>query len=180
MSSLIVYTEQRDIYYEDPRSTKSVIRIDNFYYLLTAEVAEIKITDLAGNDQNLEIIINTGCFTNAGCLDNTLVIRTFPETPFTITNFGEMVNITNHSSDIKILKPNYDGNQSNLYYEESLFKIDVERLRKKGEFILIADGGDCASLKSDICCKYLESHIISKKGFRKSTYRKILKTHCVG
>lgn len=73
---------------------KAVIRIGDYYLPIRLGVDHsIKIQDLIYSDNMQEIIINTGCFSDAGCLDKIIIIRTFKKRPFTLTDFGEGSNI---------------------------------------------------------------------------------------
>ena len=68
---------------------KAVIRLGDYYLPIRLGVNHsIKIQDLVSNDNMQEIIIDTGCFSDAGCLDKTMVLRTFKRRPFTLTDFG--------------------------------------------------------------------------------------------
>jgi hypothetical protein len=180
-SSLILHKEEIELDNEHPIS-RAVIRIDDFYYLIYCNDPSIEITDLAGNDQNLEIIFETGCMSDAGCDAYTFVIRTFQNKPFTITNLGRLVSIAKYSEEISIINPyNVRGEEDNdddQYYEQKLFKADIDKLRKNGEFIVI---GDCyISQNGDFGYRRLESYTVSKKGFIKSAFFKLLKTICAG
>lgn len=73
---------------------KAIIRIGDYYLPIRLGIDHsIKIQDLVYNDDMQEIIINTGCFSDAGCLDKRMVIRTFKRRAFTLTDFGEGSNI---------------------------------------------------------------------------------------
>lgn len=68
---------------------KGVIRIGEYYLPIRLGVDHsIKIQDLVYDDNMQEIIINTGCYSDAGCLDKRMVVRTFKMRPFTLTDFG--------------------------------------------------------------------------------------------
>jgi hypothetical protein len=73
---------------------KAVIRVGDYYLPIRLGVNHrIKIQDLVYNDKMQEIIINTGCFSDAGCMDKRMVVRTFKKRPCTLTDFGQGSNV---------------------------------------------------------------------------------------
>ncbi len=62
---------------------ESIIRINDYYVKLTlGDEFEINVQDIVGNDNVKEIVINTGCFSDAGCLGEIAIIRLFGNQPF--------------------------------------------------------------------------------------------------
>jgi hypothetical protein len=173
---------------DDPSYThKGIIRINDFYiYTIIGLEPSIISADIAGNDKYPEIIYNTGCLSDAGCPDGTYILRTFKMMPFTITHLGDWGYLPLNSKEIKIYKPNSGNykNENTLYYPESYFKKDVDKVRLNGEFIFVDGDNETIPYPQNsppwICYTTIRSYRLSGKGFKKSDYLKLIKTACVG
>ncbi|MFN5910692.1 MAG: hypothetical protein ACK45H_05080 [Bacteroidota bacterium] len=101
---------------------KAVVRIGEYYLPIRLGIDHsIQIQDLVYDDNMQEIIINTGCFSDAGCLDKRMVIRTFKTRPFTLTDFGE-------SSTIYFASEDLDGYSFPGYKEKLKSVLDSREL----------------------------------------------------
>ncbi|MFN6040216.1 MAG: hypothetical protein ACK452_17220, partial [Bacteroidota bacterium] len=113
-----------------------------------------------------EIIIETGCFSDAGCFNELIVIRYSKGESFTLKNLGN-ANLINSSSDI-------DENS----FDKTLIEKDLSLLHKQGEFVF---SSYCSDSKTKKCYILLRSIKPFKKGFSNGTYLKKSKQfECAG
>ena len=122
---------------------------------------KVIIADIAGTDNLPEIIINSGCFSDAGCLEKVYIIRILSKELVTISDFGEVSIATE------------DNNQ----YNQNLLLADLREQKKVGKFIV------CDNIYDEItsnCFLTFDSFEFSAFGFKKSNFHKKIKTECVG
>ncbi len=140
---------------------KAVIRIGDYYLPIRLGVNHsIKIQDLIDNDNMQEIIINTGCFSDGGCLDKTMVIRTFKRRQFTLTDFREGSNVYFTSKDL-------DG------YSFPGYKQKLGSVLGSKELIIINRDYNNGKL-------VIQSYKPYKVGFAKGAFTKKLKVELAG
>jgi hypothetical protein len=153
-------------------SYPTFIKVDNYSFSTKFGLGHsIKIQDIAGNDNNQEVIIGTGCYSDGGCMERFLVIRNFQNKPFSITDFGEAKIITSadeYYDDLGI---------SETRYPRSVAQTDLQAAKKAGEFIVVSNGYD---EKKGTCYFSLRSYKLSTNGFTKGVLSKKITTVCAG
>jgi len=114
---------------------KAVIRIGDYYLpIRLGDDHSIKIQDLIYSDNMQEIIINTGCFSDAGCLDKRMVIRTFKRRPFTLTDFGEGSNVYFTHKDLDGYSfPGYKQKLGSVFFKELII---INRDYNTGQLVI--------------------------------------------
>jgi hypothetical protein len=134
---------------------KAILRIGDYYYPLRLGTGHsVSIVDIKGTKGPEKIlVIATGCFSDAGCMDLTYVIRVFSDQPFTITEFdGEL-----------------------LERKKAMSVADYKRLKSQGallmHFYLYIGTEDCALEDS--------AFEFNGRGFRK-IWNKREKVECAG
>lgn len=137
---------------------KAVIRIGDYYLPIRLGIDHsIRIQDLVYNDKMQEIIINTGCFSDAGCLDKSLVVRTFKMRPFTLTDFGE----------------------SNIYFtDKDLYGYSFPEYKQKLEDVL--ESKQLVVINFDDSHLVMQSFIPYKMGFAKGSFTKKVTVEIAG
>ncbi|MCX6166448.1 MAG: hypothetical protein NT021_00460 [Sphingobacteriales bacterium] len=150
-------------YQEGPEwDFKAVVRIGDYYLPIhLGDDHSIKIQDLVYDDNMQEIIINTGCFTDAGCSDKRMVVRTFKKRPFTLTDFGEYSNVYLTYKDL-------DG-----YYSITGYKEKLGAVLDSKELIIISSDYATSQI-------IIQSYIPYKTGFAKGSFIKKIKVELAG
>jgi hypothetical protein len=153
-------------------SYPTFIKVDNYSFSTKFGLGHsIKIQDIAGNDNNQEVIIATGCYSDGGCGEKLLIIRTFSNLPFSITDFGEakiIISADEYYDDLGI---------SETRYPRSVAQTDLQAAKKAGEFIVVSNGYD---EKKGTCYFSLRSYKLSTNGFTKGVLSKKITTVCAG
>lgn len=104
--------EMLDEEYEDiEQEHDAIIQINGYYYqfklamkLENGKYYNMKILDIAGIEKRNEIIIETGCYSPAGCLNETLVIFNHKSGPISIIKLGMTESYQKLSSGEVIIK----------------------------------------------------------------------------
>jgi len=139
---------------------KAVIRIGDYYLPIILGIDHsIKIQDLVYNDNMQEIIINTGCFSDAGCLDKRMIVRTFKMRPFTLTDFD--------ASEVYLTEKDLDG------YSFPGDKEKLSAVLNSKELIIITRDYKSSQL-------VIQSYKPYKLGFAKGSLTKKLKVELAG
>jgi hypothetical protein len=153
-------------------SYQTFIKIDTYFFNSNFGLAHsIKIQDIAGNDNVLEVAIRTGCYSDGGCGEKLLIIRTFANQPFSITDFGESTIVSN----IDELYDEYGVSESK--YTRAAAQTDLQNAQKNGEFVTISSSYDNNSGK---CYFVIKSFKLSTNGFAKGTLSKKISSECAG
>jgi hypothetical protein len=171
-SSVEVYKETESEEDGPEWSYQTFITIDDYFFNSNFGLAHsIRIQDIAGNDNNQEVILGTGCYSDGGCMERFLVIRNFQNKPFSITDFGEAKIITSADEFYD------DLGISETKYPKSVAQTDLQAAKKAGEFIVVSNGYD---EKKGTCYFSLRSYKLSTTGFTKGVLSKKITTVCAG
>jgi hypothetical protein len=150
----------------------AIIRIGDSYAPVELGINhKVKVEDISAMDGTSEIIITTGCFSDAGCMEKTLIISIHQDRSFTITDFDQSA----LPPQVNELYETYGIQRSN--YPESLYAKDLANIRKAGEFALVYDDYDEKSRK---CFLTIQSFKKSTKGFMKGSFTKRISKTCAG
>lgn len=140
----------------------ATILVGNNYFNLQLGIShKVIIADIAGTDNLPEIIINSGCFSDGGCMEKVYIIRILSKELITISDFGEVTMAT----------------EENNPYKQNLFLADLREQKKLGKFIV------CGNIYDELtsnCYLTFDSFEFSKFGFKKSNFHKKIKTECAG
>jgi hypothetical protein len=140
----------------------AILTLNNHYFNLQLGIGhKVIIEDIAGTDNLPEIIINSGCFSDGGCMEKVYIIRILSKELITISDFGEVSMAT----------------EENNPYNQNLFLDDLREQKKLGKFIV------CGNIYDEItsnCYLTFESYEFSAFGFKKSNFHKKIKIECVG
>lgn len=171
-SSVEVYKETESEEDGPEWSYQTFITIDDYFFNSNFGFGHsVKIQDIAGNDNNQEVIIGTGCYSDGGCMERFLVIRNFQNKPFSITDFGEAKIITSADEFYD------DLGISETRYPRSVAQTDLQNAKKAGEFIVVSNGYD---EKMGKCYFSLRSYKLSTTGFTKGVLSKKITSVCAG
>ena len=171
-SSVEVYKETESEEDGPDWSYQTFITIDDYFFNSNFGLSHsIKIQDLAGNDNNQEVILGTGCYSDGGCMERFLIVRNFQNKPFSITDFGEAKIITSADEFYD------DLGISETKYPKSVAQTDLQTAKKSGEFIVVSNGYD---EKTGKCYFSLRSYKLSTTGFTKGVLSKKITTECAG
>jgi hypothetical protein len=146
----------------------AILRIGGQYFPIQLGIGHsIEVADISNNDGIQELIIKSGCFSDAGCLETVSIVQQNGDQKYTLTNFGEVW-----------LANNYEG----LYLEEeqypkSTFEKDLNEVKKAGEFLIVELFYD---ENSGTCYLVFNSVKKSLKGFEKGRFIKKIKVICAG
>jgi hypothetical protein len=140
---------------------KSVIRIGDYYLPVHLGIDHsVLVLNAVYNDKMQEVMLNTGCFSDAGCLNNTMILRTFEKEPFTLTDFGSNATFYRTTKD-------FDS-----YY----YLVDHQKLQK------VLDSGELVIIDRDYIHSLLvvQSYIPYERGFAKGIFTQKLKVELAG
>jgi len=157
-SIIQLYIERKS---EPENWLKAVLRVGSYYSFLdmgTDPAVEIK--NILGSNNDKEIIINTGFYIDIGGNDINLIIRTFKNLPFTITE----------------LPTSMGGFYTGEHWTGNLSRTIVSEIRKKGGMIYIFSGG----FENNRCYYDFRAIYPSGKGLKKSEQIAKRKVECAG
>lgn len=146
----------------------AILRIESQYFPIQLGIEHsIEVADISNNDSIQELIIKSGCFSDAGCLETVSIIQQNGDQKYTLTNFGEIW-----------LANGYEG----LYLEEkqypkSKFEKDLNEVKKAGEFLIVEFYYD---ENSGTCYNIFNSVKKLPKGFEKGFFMKKISVVCAG
>jgi hypothetical protein len=146
----------------------AILRIGRQYFPIQLGIEHtIEVADISNNDSIQELIIKSGCFSDAGCLETVSIIQQNEDQKYILTNFGE-IGLVN----------NYDG----IYLEEqqypkSTFEKDLNEVKKIGEFMIVEFFFE---ENSSTCYKIFNSMKKSLRGFEKGNFTKKINVICAG
>jgi hypothetical protein len=172
-TSKVEIYKQEDSEEDGPEwSYPTFIKIDNYSFNAKFGIGHsINALDIAGNDNLIEVAIRTGCYSDGGCGEKLLIIRTFSNQPFSITDFGEAKIITSADEFYD------DLGISESKYPRSVAQADLQNAKKAGEFIVVSNGYD---EKKGTCYFSVRSYKLSTTGFTRGVLSKKITAVCAG
>jgi hypothetical protein len=146
----------------------AILRIGRQYFPIQLGIGHsIEVADISNNDSIQELIIKSGCFSDAGCLETVSIIQQNENLSFSYTNFGEVV----LSSEYEIL------DLLDEQYQKVEFDKDFSEIKKVGEFLIMEFFYD---ENNGSCYKIFNSVKKLPKGFEKGFFTKKISVVCAG
>lgn len=145
----------------------AIIKIGNFYLpLKLGSGHKLYLSNLGSKAAPQPIILSTGCFSDAGCLEKQIVIMPFREEAFTATDFGIATYVPGEQID-------YLFDRS---YTKSQYNKDMEMINSNEEIAMLY----YVYPKNGKCYHLIKSYKKTKKGFTKGSFSKKIPTICAG
>lgn len=129
---------------------KGFLQIDGYYFELSLGAVDwetmnydLEIKDIAGADNKPEILLNSGCFSDAGCLDKSYLIITHEQEPFTVLDLEVPVDVDPYGEEGEVvitnemywIEDNDETNNSECYIIKESYRLTRYSLIKTNSYL---------------------------------------------